>query len=718
MSARFNFFTIITSLILVFCISTMVFADENGGGGGFSPPQPEEHLEPAKLERVSERVISFMPGEAKEIAVRIKNIGDRFASDIWIRASGDASDPLHFELGRNSERFNNLARNNERDIMLHVRVLNAAAPDIYDINLNLTYRDHENKLVTSDILVQIKVEGEVSAPELIVRDFTAGDGSVAAGEEFTLAAVLQNVGLADARDIQVIVSGFNPSEVSLSGSSNNLYFSSLRAGASQDMSFSLSTHRDIKSGSYELMFKIRYRDSDNKTEERDFPYFINVRGTESSIDRANLGITQLSVPIDVYSVNQVFTVAFDIVNTGVETAKNIRVEATSDDSAIRPRTANRTSLIELEPGASTRFSFSFAPTADSKTQNYVVGFKVTYESGRDSDDAPEIESFEQFVGVNVYNPDEEDEDDDDERIRIPRIIIDSYSVDPIIVSAGQEFDISMVFRNTHLATSIENIKVVLTPIERTNDNNASSNPFMPVDGSNTFYIAHIAPGGTADKQFRMYAIPNADPRAYTISVDFEYQDADYNQHTASEIIGITVKQTTRLDTGNIMVPTEGFVFQPAYINFNLMNMGRSTINNLTAEIKGEGFDTSRSFQFFGNLNRGASAYYDAEITPNMEGPQGGIVFISFEDEAGEVTTIEREFVMNVMGDMMWDDGGFNEWDEFPHDRGMGMGMDGMGFSPLSLLRNPLVWVGVVVLIAAAIIGKKIYDRKRRPKYDE
>jgi hypothetical protein len=35
-----------------------------------------------------------------------------------------------------------------------------------------------------------------------------------------------------------------------------------------------------------------------------------------------------------------------------------------------------------------------------------------------------------------------------------------------------------------------------------------------------------------------------------------------------------------------------------------------------------------------------------------------------------------------------------------------------------LAKNPFVWVGIAALGASGFFGKKFYDKKRRPQYDE
>jgi len=708
MKKRFKIIAVITSLMLALGMSITAFA----GFDDFLPPDPPDTRQAARLERVSAEAVRFVPGDAKEISVHVRNIGDRAATDVRVSAGvGAGNPPIVFELNRDSERLWNMSPNADRSIALSVRALPTAEAGRYPITMTLTYRDHSNAIQTTNITVFIQVDVETNAPELIVRDFSVGGDGVRIGDDFNLTAILQNVGGANARDVQVLIDGFSATGIFLSGASNNLFFPSLSAAATQTMNFSLSTHRDIRSGSYPLTFTLRWRDENNKTGEREFIYFVNVQGTASATDRATLEISQMTVPPGTFNVAQEFRIAFTLTNTGIEEARNVRVTAKPESTAIRPRSASVRSITRLPSGEATRLEFVFAPSEDAATQNYSIGFEVSYETGIETDDnRPETTAFEQFVGVNVYNPDK----DDDEGGIFPRIIIDSYTVDPIVVRAGEEFDLRMTFRNTHATMSIANIKATLTPQEVTTNGASSSAPFMPVDGSNTFFIDHIPPRGTAAKDFRMFTIPNADPRAYTIRVDFEYQDSDYTERTASEIIGITVRQITRLDTGNIMVPTEGFMFQPMFVNFNLMNTGRAALHNLTVEIVGEGFETTKSFMYFGTINRSASAFYDGEITPQMPGSQPGQIIITFEDEVGEVTTVTRDFVMEVMD--MGGGGGFDDWPmDFPPDRFDG---GGGGFDFMSLVRNPLVWVGVVALCVAGFFGKRYYDKKRRPQYDD
>ncbi len=54
----------------------------------------------------------------------------------------------------------------------------------------------------------------------------------------------------------------------------------------------------------------------------------------------------------------------------------------------------------------------------------------------------------------------------------------------------------------------------------------------------------------AERDKRAKTIPSADPKTYEISMVMEYEDADGNEITATEYLGIPVEQTTKLEVAD------------------------------------------------------------------------------------------------------------------------------------------------------------------------
>ena len=135
---------------------------------------------------------------------------------------------------------------------------------------------------------------------------------------------------------------------------------------------------------------------------------------------------------------------------------------------------------------------------------------------------------------------------------------------------------------------------------------------------------------------------------------------------------------------------------------DLYNLGRVKLYNVKARFEGNGIHAEEVF--VGNIEAGATAVIDgmlmAETATN--GPETMKMILSYEDEAGEVTTSEQEFQLEVM-EMMMDNGMIDDT----------MMMD----EPES--KFPLIPVIILVLvIAAAAAGIIIYKKKKKRKIEE
>ncbi len=310
-----------------------------------------------------------------------------------------------------------------------------------------------------------------------------------------------------------------------------------------------------------------------------------------------------------------------------------------------PKSGSVKTVTELAPGATTTLSFTFAGTAASKSQNYAIQFTTEYTSGGTA-----VTSFKQFAGVNISNPDK-----DEENASKPKLIVSNYECDPLIVMAGQEFDLNMDILNTHASKGVKNIKMYLTLAEETSsDSQKSGNIFTPVDSSNTFYFDAIGPKGTAQKQLRLYVVPEAQPKTYTLTVNFEYEDSAGKEYTATELLGINVKQVTELQVDDFAVPDMVEMYSPVTVSFGYYNTGKVKLNNVMVKVEGD-VECQNKNTYIGNLDSGASEYFETSFTPLTAGEVPVSIIVSYEDATGEVKEERRDFVLNVSEPMMPED---------------------------------------------------------------
>jgi len=92
---------------------------------------------------------------------------------------------------------------------------------------------------------------------------------------------------------------------------------------------------------------------------------------------------------------------------------------------------------------------------------------------------------------------------------------------------------------------------------------------------------------------------------------------------------------------------EAFVGNPLPVSLEFYNAGRGKIRNLVVSIEGN-FDTSDGALYIGNMEGGASNYYDATIIPQSPGEMSGRVIFRFDDEIDQQHVVEKTFDINVM----------------------------------------------------------------------
>lgn len=710
-----KFIAIFTLFLVLFAnFSLTAYSSDNGSN------EPEPNPVPV-LKLASDAMVSIAPNTEEIVEITIKNVSSFYAYNILVQAKATGENiPYTIEFIDKTNIKYNLQNGTAMKVKMRINVDKNAATGTYPIELSYAFTAKDKSGFTGSDTMLLRIDNDQKSPVVVLSNFKSSVSQIKSGETMTVSADLENIGELDARDLKISVDGLTAEGIGLADGSGNVYFKDYNSGFKNEIKFNFNANVNIKSGSYPVIFKLSYKDVNDKEYTKDYNYYINVSDTKTSdTNKADVSIISTSAPTGVYGVNQQFQVKLVLKNNGISTAKNIKISAqTGEDKAVVPHSSSVIQLHSLKQGETKELTFIFAPTSSSRSQNYSIGFDVEYETGVEKEDkTPEKLSFVQYVGVNVTNPegDKKDEKDDekDKKTTVPKIIVSKYQSDPLIVEAGKKFNLSMTFKNTHAVKTVSNIKLFLTVEDETEE---KGNVFSPDNSSNTFYIASIPPNREVSHVFNMFTVPDAKPRTYTIKVNFQYEDAEANPYETTELVGVNVKQIAKLDTSEIMVSPSASVGEPVPVNFQLYNTGKVTLSNLMIKIISDNdqIDTSASTMFIGNMESGGSEYYEGSFTALNAGQFNGKILISYDDTNGDHIEKEQEFKVDVM-------------EMPPMDENMEMlGPDGMPISPegeqnskFSFLKNKFVWIGAstalaVIVVVSLFIFKKI---KKRREFD-
>lgn len=231
---------------------------------------------------------------------------------------------------------------------------------------------------------------------------------------------------------------------------------------------------------------------------------------------------------------------------------------------------------------------------------------------------------------------------------VPRVIVTGFDTDPAEVKAGSNFTLIIHLKNTSKATGVSNMLFDLEAPAEGSDEQTTSPAFLPSSGSSTIYLDGMKAGGTADISIQLNAKADLVQKPYSINLAMKYEDGNAAQIEASSSLSIPVKQDARFEMSEFeMTPASIAVGEEVNISSSLYNLGRVKLYNVKAAFEGEGIE--REELFLGNVEPGSSTDIDAmlEGTEVTEGPKDMKMILSYEDESGRPSTVEKVFQLEI-----------------------------------------------------------------------
>lgn len=268
------------------------------------------------------------------------------------------------------------------------------------------------------------------------------------------------------------------------------------------------------------------------------------------------------------------------------------------------------------------YNFTLSKTVTAGVKK--VDFKVSYYNQYNGYETATISVF-----VNVIKGAPSTDPSSPSNAAAPKVIIDSYSISPDNIYAGETFTISMTLRNTSSTQNVSNLQVVLSE--------ANAKLLPANNGSNTFFIDEIAKGSTVKQEISFQSAPDVESKAYNLNMDISFNGAENVAYTSTASIAIPIQQKIRLKFDEPMINDSPFVDQPLSVYFSMYNLGKSTVYNCMVDVEGEGLSMEETY-FGGNVTSGNTMRADFNIIPSVAGQIEGAILVNYENAYGEQLT--------------------------------------------------------------------------------
>lgn len=649
-----------------------------------------------RISLVNDEVIEIGAGEYKNVNLPFVNAGGFTAEDLTVTIEANKEGLQLPILIKDVEKlyFSSIRKSGINYLEFGIQADRTANPGLYPITIKYKYTNSSDDEFTGEDTVYVRVLNTLMPARL--RFGVKNTELITPGQPTSLEISATNQGQSPASNVEITLTGLKKDGLTVVEGSNTSFIPSIKPGETRTVQFKVMASATLEGNVEPVDIEYTYADGTTVAQKGTQQIFV-------SLDGKTLGLSELTVENIIspdYSVGtgEDFTLGFTLVNNSKYNAKSVKVTLDGGE-ILKPKSQNIYAFKDFNSQAKKNFSATFWASSDAEYRNYPIEIKVEYIPYQGADTV----TFCQYAGINV------DGNKSGSAKSKPRVIIGQYTVEPQIVRAGQEFDLSIGFTNTHSNKVVQNMKATLTINEKGSDDSTddTGTVFTPVSGqSNMFYIAELSPSATEIKNVRMYTVPDASPKTYEVTVEMEYEDSNGEAYTETAKIGIPVQQSTQIDIGEVRIDGETIVGMPTSIVSQIFNTGRTNIKNLMISLEGD-FEKQEANLFVGNFAQGNEEYFEGIIIPTQAGECNGELIVAYEEITGEKQEVRVPFTMNIT-------------EPAPPEE-MNMGPDGMGMMPPEMengnkpfLKNPIVWIITIVIIALGV-GAFFFIKKKRKR---
>lgn len=477
---------------------------------------------------------------------------------------------------------------------------------------------------------------------------------IKAGETKTIKIPLTNVGGRGRYAGKTQITASLPDGIYFNSATSMQELNFSRSGGDQILELPLSADSGAKSGVYPITLTSVYKYGGAEVKET-MQVNLKVIGG-NGISDGELVITGYQLDRTSVKAGESFKLTVSVRNTGESSCENVKMllDGLSTSGITVNGGMDIQNIGNFAAGASASVTWKLLAAEGMTSGNQILDVSAVC--------GEQVSSAKVFVPVEGKPAGSDDEEGP--ASSKPRVVIDSYTFQNVVdgevteeipssVEGGKTFRLTLNLKNTSTFAAIENLKMTVSSAA----DDATGGVFTPANSSNTFFIASVGAGQTFTETIDLLVKADAPPKSYGLEVAVSYEAVLDDERVTiddKETITIPVTQPDRFEVEEVNVWGPIMYGESIYPSISFVNKGKSSIYNLSIRIEGENFTTGESTSYIGNVESGSGDYYEATLNPEMPGTVNGKFILSYEDAAGNLKEIEKEFTVEVQ-EMVWDE---------------------------------------------------------------
>ena len=491
--------------LLVFTFTITIYADtdtdKNGDEGNNITEIKRD--EPRLVIGRNYRMPILEAGTEARLAIPIENTTNGEARNIFVTPliEDEKSFPFQIDSMVTRKKISSIIGRNTENAVFYLQVRKNVEGKIYPIKINIEYTSPNGASYSTSETIYIKINNEYKTPSISLMDTKIQGGSLVAGTSKSVGLTIRNDGDFAIENIKAKIEGLSEKGLLLDSPRDTIEIASLKAKEVRTIYYNIVPDTDLKAGNYSLDLKLSYKDEYNHKYDNEIKVYLPLKGVGSR--EINFAFENLNYPQEPVKPYTDFAVNFNLKNSGIEDADEVKVSVHAGDE-ILPKSTPIKNIGRLKAGESKKLEFILFAKDKIESQNYPIQLTVEYATGGRGEVS---KSVNQYLGVFV--------DGNDENASSPKIIVDKYSYGNEYIKAGEDFQLEISFYNTNKRQDVKNIKVALS---------SDGDVFSPVGSSNSLFIEKIPANSRIVRSLNLKPKIDAEYKNHNIFAEIEYED--------------------------------------------------------------------------------------------------------------------------------------------------------------------------------------------------
>ncbi len=315
-------------------------------------------------------------GETVNVAVSFKNAGaTKLISPVVTMTTSDA---LMIQNDTSTFLLSDIEPGTSASVTVQVKASKEISSPNQSLSTELKYSYDNGGTITQatasdrvNLTANTTAEGtkpDSPVPNLVIRKFTYGPSSVAAGSKFPLSITFENTGILRVENIVVTVDGGE--SFAMDGSTNTYFYKSLAGGGRETLEVPMQSVPTGKSGaqSVNVGFKYEFVDKEKRSQAS-----ADIKISVPVYQPDRFQINAPTVP-ETVSVGEEAEISLAYVNKGKDDIANVEATVVGDSVDTPARTQY---LGNITAGSSGNIGFALTPTQEGEVD---LVLKISYEN--------------------------------------------------------------------------------------------------------------------------------------------------------------------------------------------------------------------------------------------------------------------------------------------------------------------------------------------------